>query len=89
MFAEFPDPPGVEYPKKFVRYENLVDELSDAWAFVMAHVDEFGSPNIEIGGELGCWNLDEDDETMSIKYRVGVFGFVEGGWPQDADLRSV
>ena len=76
------DPPGVEYPKKFVRYETLVDELSEAWTFVMGRVDEFKTPNIEIGSELGMWNYETDDETLSIKYRVGVFGFVEGGWSQ-------
>lgn len=77
------DPPGVEYPKKFVRYETLVDELPEAWAFVMEHVDEFKTPSIEIGCELSMWNYDiDEDETMSVKYRVGVFGFVEGGWVQ-------
>lgn len=70
-------------PRKFVRYENLVDELSDAWAFIMAHIDEFKTPSIEITGELGCWNLNsisDDSDVMSVKYRTAVFGDVEGGW---------
>lgn len=34
--------------EKHVRYTEDVATLTDAWAFVMNHVDEFATPNIEI-----------------------------------------
>ncbi len=63
--------------RKFVRYEKVVDTIAEAWTHVMAHVDEFTTPNVAIEGELGTWG---DDDEPSIKYRVQVYGDVEGGW---------
>lgn len=66
--------------RKFIRYECLVDELSEAWVFVMSHLDEFQTPGIEITGQLGNWDGFNDDDEPTVKYKVVVFGDTEGGW---------
>jgi len=67
--------------RKFIRYELLTPRLTDAWSFIMGHIDEFKTPNIEIVGELGSWDI-EDGEMCEpyVKYRTSVAGDVEGGW---------
>ena len=68
--------------RKFVRYEIMANDMPTAWAFIMAHVDEFKTPGVEITGEHGSWDMDEDENYCDpyVKYRVAVFGDIEGGW---------
>lgn len=67
-----------EIPRKFIRYEVLVNSMTEAFTFVMEHIDEFPTPNIEITGELGSW--DDFESEPYVKFRVAVFGDIEGGF---------
>ena len=68
--------------RKYTGYEVLVNDLVTAWSFIMSHIDEFKTPNIEIVGELGSWDVNELGEFCEpyVKYRTNVSGDVEGGW---------
>lgn len=69
--------------RKYVRYEVLVNDLVTAWSFIMGHIDEFKTPNIEIVGEMASWDLDPITQEFCkpyVKYRASVSGDVEGGW---------
>ncbi|MGC4106061.1 MAG: hypothetical protein QM753_06860 [Thermomicrobiales bacterium] len=63
--------------EKFVRYTTTVDDLTDVWAFVMTHVDEFnGRPSIEVRA------MTIHDLVLPIErtgFAVAVFGTVTGG----------
>lgn len=62
--------------RKFIRYAARVDSLVAAWSFVMGHVDEFQSVNIEMTACLGA----DEAEDGAVMWDCAVFGDVEGGW---------
>jgi hypothetical protein len=64
--------------RKYMRYEQHVNTLAEAWVLIMEHVDEFKTPTITIEGLLGNW--DDIDDPPRIMYRASVAGDVEGGW---------
>lgn len=58
--------------EKTIRYATSVDELSDAWAFVMEHLESVGDgPSISISP---IWSGPEFDER---RFEVTVSGMVE------------
>lgn len=58
--------------EKTIRYSTSVDELADAWAFVMEHLDAVGqSPSISIGPVWAGPDFDQQH------FEVTVSGMVE------------
>lgn len=74
--------------RKFVRYEvEGIKEITDIWAFIMSHVDDFKSLNVEVNSVLGYWDdegvedlTSSEDIEPTIRYQAAVFGDIEGGW---------
>lgn len=68
--------------RKYARYEILAVDLPTAWQFIMAHVDEFPSPDIVIESNRGSWDINEDGSLCEpyVRYRTSVSGDIEGGY---------
>lgn len=62
------------------QYATTVDELHDAWAFVMAHVDKVGpNPSIKISPiwSYGVIDMDHDESDAPRRFEVAVSGMVQ------------
>lgn len=58
------------------RYSTTVDELTDAWSFVMEHIDKIGPhPSIRI---YPCWGVDRDEALEEPDDQVHFHAVVEG-----------
>lgn len=63
--------------ERTVKFATTVDDLSSAWAFVMAHVDEVGeAPQISIN-PFWRYNTDEPDAPPRLMFEASVSGMVE------------
>lgn len=68
--------------ERTTRIASTVEDLADAWAFVMTHIDEVGpDPRIEI---VPVWSRDfdevvDDDEPWPRHFSVVVSGTVKDG----------
>lgn len=64
---------------KFVSYSEDVENVQEAFAFVMDHLDEFEAPNIQIQSYTVYENLsdmEEEDGEHEVRYGVSVSGTV-------------
>lgn len=64
---------------KFVSYSEDVENVQEAFAFVMDHLDEFEAPNIQIQSYTVYENLSdmaEEDAEHEVRYGVSVSGTV-------------
>lgn len=59
------------------RYSTTVDNINDAWTFVMAHIDKMGQePSVHI---YPCWGVDRDDAINEPEDQCHFHAVVEGG----------
>lgn len=64
--------------EKHVRYNTDVDTLTDAWTFIMSHVDEFAAPTIGIEAWVRYdYNESLDSQEASTGYSASVHGYVD------------
>lgn len=62
--------------EKFIRFNKTVEDLAQAWDFVMSYVDQVGpSPSVKIEP---FWHY-VDGAPSVRKFHASVFGVVEGG----------
>lgn len=62
--------------EKHVRYSTDVNTLTEAWTFIMSHVDEFAAPTIGIEAWTR-YNYNEDVEgTGETGYMASIHGHV-------------
>lgn len=62
----------------FTRYATTVETLSDAWVFVMEHVDRVGErPSVTISPLSSVDALSDEPERWEHYYEVSVSGTVE------------
>lgn len=63
--------------EKHVRYNTDVDTLTDAWTFIMSHVDEFAAPTIGIEAwARSSYNESAIREEVSTGYTASIHGYV-------------
>lgn len=64
---------------KFINYSENVDNIQEAFAFIMEYMDEFESPNITIQPYTSYESLSDmdDDGKGELKFGVSVSGNVE------------
>lgn len=64
---------------KFINYSENVDNIQEAFAFIMAYMDEFESPDIRIQPYTSYESLTDmsDDDKGELKFGVSVSGTVE------------
>lgn len=67
--------------ERVVRYTAQVDTLAEVWAFIMAYVDEFEHPAIEVKPYLA---QDADDESAEWTHHFGatIYGIALDGSAQ-------
>lgn len=65
--------------EKFINYSENVDNIQEAFAFIMAYMDEFESPDIRIQPYTSYESLTDmsDDDKGESKFGVSVSGTVE------------
>jgi hypothetical protein len=65
--------------EKFINYSENVDNIQEAFAFIMAYMDEFESPDIRIQPYTSYESLTDmsDDDKGELKFGVSVSGTVE------------
>ncbi len=65
------------------KYSTLVNEITEAWTFVMSHIEKVGAdPQIFIGPEWGCGNPHDGDDEHGECFSTRRFGVVvEGSVP--------
>lgn len=64
---------------KFINYSEDVDNIQEAFSFIMEYMDQFASPNIAIQPYTSYKNLTDmdDDDKGELKFGVSVSGTVE------------
>lgn len=62
--------------EKHVSYSTSVSELTEAFVFVMSHVEEFKAPSIQIQA-FSRLEVEDEDETWTPMFGVSVSGTVE------------
>lgn len=64
---------------KFISYSDDAGTVSEAFAFVMEHMDEFSAPSIAIQAYTSYHNLSEmaEDGQGELRFGVSVSGSVE------------
>lgn len=63
--------------EKHVRYTTDVTTLTEAWTFIMGHVDEYATPTIGIEAwERSSYNEDADRGEASTGYTASIHGYV-------------
>jgi hypothetical protein len=65
--------------EKHVRYNTDVDTLTDAWTFIMGHVDEFAAPTIgiEAFSRVSYSLIGDIEEHAIVGYTASIHGYVD------------
>lgn len=64
--------------EKHVRYTTDVNTLTEAWTFIMGHVDEYATPTIGIEAwERTSYNEDAAPQATTTGYTASIHGYVD------------
>lgn len=62
--------------EKHVRYSTDVNTLTDAWTFIMGHVDEYTAPTIGIEAWTRYSLTGDAEDAATVGYTASIHGYV-------------